>query len=210
MQDIQRRTVKYHLFGQILRRQHCLVIDWSHMPSAMVKLVCTLFAAWLALPAGAATILVMGDSLSAGYGLQPGQGWVSLLQQDLEPKHRIINASISGETSDGGLARLPDALSRHKPDIVVLELGANDGLRGLPLSGMERNLQQMITCRARPRPGWCWWAWPCLATMARNTPQSSARCTTASPNATSWPTYRCWWPALLPTSASSSLTGCTR
>jgi acyl-CoA thioesterase-1 len=100
----------------------------------MVKLVCTLFAAWLALPAGAATILVMGDSLSAGYGLQPGQGWVSLLQQDLEPKHRIINASISGETSDGGLARLPDALSRHKPDIVVLELGANDGLRGLPLS----------------------------------------------------------------------------
>jgi acyl-CoA thioesterase-1 len=111
----------------------------------MVKLVCTLFAAWLALPAGAATILVMGDSLSAGYGLQPGQGWVSLLQQDLEPKHRIINASISGETSDGGLARLPDALSRHKPDIVVLELGANDGLRGLPLAGMERNLQQMIT-----------------------------------------------------------------
>lgn len=115
------------------------------MSSAMVKLVCTLFAAWLALPAGAATILVMGDSLSAGYGLQPGQGWVSLLQQDLEPKHRIINASISGETSDGGLARLPDALRRHKPDIVVLELGANDGLRGLPLAGMERNLQQMIT-----------------------------------------------------------------
>jgi acyl-CoA thioesterase-1 len=114
------------------------------MSSAMVKLVCTLFAAWLALPAGAATILVMGDSLSAGYGLQPGQGWVSLLQQDLEPKHRIINASISGETSDGGLARLPDALRRHKPDIVVLELGANDGLRGLPLAGMERNLQQMI------------------------------------------------------------------
>ncbi|WP_159875058.1 MULTISPECIES: arylesterase [Aquitalea] len=114
------------------------------MSSAMVKLVCTLFAAWLALPAGAATILVMGDSLSAGYGLQTGQGWVSLLQQDLEPKHRIINASISGETSDGGLARLPDALRRHKPDIVVLELGANDGLRGLPLAGMERNLQQMI------------------------------------------------------------------
>jgi len=115
------------------------------MSSAMVKLVCTLFAAWLALPASAATILVMGDSLSAGYGLAPGQGWVSLLQQDLEPKHRIINASISGETSDGGLTRLPDALSRHKPDIVVLELGANDGLRGLPLAGMERNLQQMIT-----------------------------------------------------------------
>ncbi|BBF86775.1 arylesterase precursor [Aquitalea magnusonii] len=115
------------------------------MSSAMVKLVCILFAGWLALPASAATILVMGDSLSAGYGLAPGQGWVSLLQQDLEPKHRIINASISGETSDGGLARLPDALRRHKPDIVVLELGANDGLRGLPLAGMERNLQQMIT-----------------------------------------------------------------
>jgi acyl-CoA thioesterase-1 len=114
------------------------------MLSAKIKLWCTLCISLLTLPVSAATILVMGDSLSAGYGLAPGQGWVSLLQQDLEPKHRIINASISGETSDGGLARLPDTLRRHKPDIVVLELGANDGLRGLPLSGMEKNLQQMV------------------------------------------------------------------
>ena len=114
------------------------------MLSAKLKLFCTVCVSLLALPASAATILVMGDSLSAGYGLAAGQGWVSLLQQDLEPKHRIINASISGETSDGGLTRLPDALRRHKPDIVVLELGANDGLRGLPLAGMEKNLQQMV------------------------------------------------------------------
>lgn len=114
------------------------------MPSAMVYIVRVLCTALLALPASAATILVMGDSLSAGYGLAPGQGWVSLLQQDLEPRHRIINASISGETSDGGLARLPEALRRNKPDIVVLELGANDGLRGLPMSRLQDNLQQMV------------------------------------------------------------------
>lgn len=119
------------------------------MPSAMVYIVRVLCTALLALPASAATILVMGDSLSAGYGLAPGQGWVSLLQQDLEPRHRIINASISGETSDGGLTRLPEALRRHKPDIVILELGANDGLRGLPLSRLQDNLQQMVNLSRR-------------------------------------------------------------
>ncbi|WP_293763821.1 arylesterase [uncultured Aquitalea sp.] len=97
-----------------------------------------------ALPVQAATILVMGDSLSAGYGLSPGQGWVSLLSHELGAKHRVVNASVSGETTDGGLSRLPDALSRHKPDIVVLELGANDGLRGLPLANMQANLQKMV------------------------------------------------------------------
>jgi len=119
------------------------------MPSAMVYIVRVLCTALLALPASAATILVMGDSLSAGYGLAPGQGWVSLLQQDLEPRHRIINASISGETSDGGLTRLPEALRRHKPDIVILELGANDGLRGLPLTRLQDNLQQMVNLSRR-------------------------------------------------------------
>ena len=114
------------------------------MSSAMVRLVHIPLLALLALPASAATILVMGDSLSAAYGLAPEQGWVSLLQKDLEPKHRIINASISGETSDGGLSRLPDALRRNKPEIVVLELGANDGLRGLPLPRLQANLQQMV------------------------------------------------------------------
>ena len=98
----------------------------------------------LMLPASAATVLVFGDSLSAGYGLSPGQGWVSLLAKEMGAKHRIVNASVSGETTAGGLARLPDALARHRPDIVVLELGANDGLRGLPLAQMRGNLSKMI------------------------------------------------------------------
>ena len=93
-------------------------------------------------------ILVLGDSLSAGYGLAPGQGWVSLLQQRLKKEgygHRVVNASVSGETTDGGLARLDRALATHKPGIVVLELGANDGLRGLPVSRVETNLGLLIT-----------------------------------------------------------------
>nr|WP_294867370.1 arylesterase [uncultured Pseudogulbenkiania sp.] len=98
----------------------------------------------MALPLQAATVLVFGDSLSAGYGLSPGQGWVTLLQHSLAPRHRVINASMSGETTAGGLSRLPAALKRHRPDVVVLELGANDGLRGLPLPAMQHNLEQMI------------------------------------------------------------------
>lgn len=92
--------------------------------------------------------MVFGDSISAGYGLLPGQGWVSLLTQRLAPRHRVINASVSGETTAGGLTRLPQALAEHKPDWVVLELGGNDGLRGLPLPAMQTNLQRMIQlCR---------------------------------------------------------------
>ncbi|MCP9759318.1 arylesterase [Aquitalea sp. S1-19] len=102
-------------------------------------------------PVMAATILVFGDSLSAGYGLASGQGWVSLLEKRLAPKHKVVNASQSGETSAGGLARLPQALARHKPDIVVLELGGNDGLRGLPLSEMEANLAQMAALAQRSK-----------------------------------------------------------
>jgi acyl-CoA thioesterase-1 len=112
-------------------------------------LVLTLAAA--ALPAQAAAppvILVLGDSLSAGYGLSPGQGWVSLLQQRLKKEgygHRVVNASVTGETTDGGLARLDRALATHKPGIVVLELGGNDGLRGLPVSRVEANLGLLIS-----------------------------------------------------------------
>jgi acyl-CoA thioesterase-1 len=104
-----------------------------------------------ALPAQAAgppVILVLGDSLSAGYGLAPGQGWVTLLQQRLKKEgygHRVVNASVSGETTDGGLARLDRALATHKPGVVVLELGGNDGLRGLPVSRVEANLGLLIT-----------------------------------------------------------------
>lgn len=91
-------------------------------------------------------ILVMGDSLSAGYGIDIQQGWVSLLKTQLAETHQveIINASVSGETSSGGKTRLPALLNEHKPDIVILELGGNDGLRGQPLKLLENNLQAMI------------------------------------------------------------------
>lgn len=92
-------------------------------------------------------ILVMGDSLSAGYGINIEKGWVNLLQQELAKKSRgnIINASVSGETSSGGVSRLPSLLNTHKPAIVIIELGGNDGLRGQPLKLMQENLQTMIT-----------------------------------------------------------------
>ena len=91
-------------------------------------------------------ILVMGDSLSAGYGIDIQQGWVNLLERELTKSHsiKIINASVSGETSSGGNNRLPALLLEHKPDIVILELGGNDGLRGQPLKLLEKNLQAMI------------------------------------------------------------------
>jgi len=98
------------------------------------------------------TILVMGDSLSAGYGIKVEEGWVTLLQQELAKKQqgdainaRVINASVSGETTSGGLTRLPAVLSQHKPDIVIIELGGNDGLRGQQLNIMQQNLQAMIS-----------------------------------------------------------------
>ncbi len=99
-------------------------------------------------PAFAArTILVMGDSLSAGYGIRPEQAWPSLLGKRLAEKHldySVANLSISGETTAGGRARLPDALRQHKPAVVVIVLGANDGLRGLPLDQMRDNLSAML------------------------------------------------------------------
>lgn len=92
------------------------------------------------------TILVMGDSLSAGYGISVEQGWVYLIQQELAKKQlaKVVNASVSGETTSGGLARLPALLSTHKPNIVIIELGGNDGLRGQPIKIMQENLQMMI------------------------------------------------------------------
>lgn len=91
------------------------------------------------------TLLVFGDSLSAAYGIPVQQGWVSLLAQKLEQRSiQVINASISGETTSGGLTRIATTLAQHKPGIVVLELGANDGLRGLPVKQMEQNLAAII------------------------------------------------------------------
>lgn len=98
--------------------------------------------------AGSGTILVMGDSLSAAYGVETEKAWVAQLRKRLDSRDyagwSVVNASISGETTDGGLRRLPDLLSRHQPDIVVIELGGNDGLRGFPPSVIENNLARMI------------------------------------------------------------------
>lgn len=96
-------------------------------------------------------LLVFGDSLSAGYGLKAGEGWVDLLGQRLAAEgyeFRLVNASVSGETTAGGLARLPRALELHQPAIMVLELGANDGLRGLPPAATRANLERMVQLAA--------------------------------------------------------------
>ena len=105
---------------------------------------------WLALApmAQAADVVVFGDSISAAYGLDVDKGWVAKLQQKLanaKPKARaVVNASVSGETTQGGLSRLPAVLAQHKPSVLVLELGGNDGLRGQPVPLMEQNLRAMI------------------------------------------------------------------
>ena len=93
------------------------------------------------------TILVFGDSLSAAYGLKPEQGWVALLNKRLRTQgygYNVVNASISGETTSGGLQRLPRSLELNKPQILILELGANDALRGLPLGDAKDNLSKMV------------------------------------------------------------------
>ncbi len=96
------------------------------------------------LSANQQTIVILGDSISAGYGIAADKGWVELLRQELNENMLIINASISGETSAGGLARTDAILERHNPDIFVLELGGNDGLRGYPLDTLKDNLSLII------------------------------------------------------------------
>ncbi|UVW27071.1 arylesterase [Massilia sp. H6] len=112
-----------------------------------------MFVAILTLAASASaysapkTVLVVGDSLSAEYGIARGTGWVALLEQKLKAEKiqaNVVNASISGETTIGGRTRLPALLQQHKPEVVVIELGANDGLRGLPVASAESNLRAMI------------------------------------------------------------------
>jgi acyl-CoA thioesterase-1 len=113
--------------------------------------LCGLLLALLCLPtlhaAPQPTILVFGDSISAAYGIRVEEGWVSLLQKKLASQgygYRVVNASVSGETTGGGLARLPRALEQHRPAILILELGGNDALRGLPLADVRSNLDGMI------------------------------------------------------------------
>ena len=101
----------------------------------------------LAQPALGATLLVVGDSISAGFGLDTQAGWVDLLHERLKQqgfKHQVVNASISGDTSSGGLARLPALLAEHRPELVIIELGGNDGLRGQPTEQLQQNLAAMV------------------------------------------------------------------
>ena len=109
--------------------------------SAGLALMC------MAQNAAAGTVPIVGDSISAGFGLDTRKGWVALLEQRLKQEgfdDKVVNASISGDTSAGGLARLPAALATHKPDVVVIELGGNDGLRGQPPAQLQQNLASMI------------------------------------------------------------------
>ncbi len=99
----------------------------------------------LAFAADANQVLILGDSLSAGYGLDRGEGWVNLLERRTGPLGwEVVNASISGETTAGGLSRLPALLRKHRPAVTVIELGANDALRGLSLAVTEANLRRLV------------------------------------------------------------------
>jgi acyl-CoA thioesterase-1 len=113
----------------------------------MLKIFLVVMMTLLPWTVSAKTIVVLGDSISAGFGIEVQQGWVALLQNRLAAQHSpyvISNESISGDTSAGGLARIDDALRRHKPQIVLIELGANDGLRGLSPQAMKANLTEMV------------------------------------------------------------------
>lgn len=120
--------------------QNRFLSKWVLLGSVIAVMACT--------SVQAATLLVFGDSISAAYGLKTEEGWVTLLQQRLDKQaprqHKVVNGSVSGETTSGGKARLPALLKMHKPQVVVLELGANDGLRGQPPQRMAANLTQMI------------------------------------------------------------------
>ncbi|WP_439036041.1 arylesterase [Acinetobacter sp. PC34] len=116
----------------------------KRISSYLVLLALCLSPTWVF----AKTVMVLGDSISAGYGIEPQQAWVNLLQKRLNqqyPKqHKVVNASVSGETTSGALARLPKLLQTHKPNVVVIELGGNDGLRGQPPQMIQKNLAQLI------------------------------------------------------------------
>lgn len=104
-----------------------------------------------AAPAGATTLLVLGDSISAAYGMSLEEGWVALLERRLaqrNPPVSVVNASISGETTDGALRRLPQLLDAHQPEVVLIEMGGNDGLRGFPIARLRDNLSALASTAA--------------------------------------------------------------
>ncbi len=103
-----------------------------------------LLALSLSTRAWADTILVLGDSISAAYGMSLQQGWVAALEEELGADYEVVNASISGETTAGGLRRLPALLEQHQPQLVIIELGGNDGLRGYPLRKFRSNLNELV------------------------------------------------------------------
>lgn len=128
-----------------------------HWPRWLVLLVCVALGAQVLAQSPAPVLLVVGDSISAGYGLAKGEGWVDLLAARLAKegyRERVVNASISGDTTAGGRARLPALLREHRPSIVVIELGGNDALRGGNLQATRDNLDAMVTAvqAARAKP----------------------------------------------------------
>ncbi len=147
--DFGIRTSRNYFF-EFLKDQPARVQKYLPTISKILMAVLVLFAftalSFAAAPANPpkTKVLIFGDSLSAAYGLRPEQGWPTIAATELAKKGiTLINASVSGETTAGGLSRLPEILKRHRPNVVVLALGANDGLRGLDPSAMRRNLVAM-------------------------------------------------------------------
>jgi acyl-CoA thioesterase-1 len=145
--------LEHHLASTHRRSAHGNRVGFKFGLRSFAAVICTAslaacaHATAAAQPAAAPVLLVLGDSLSAGYGIPVEQGWVSLLGRRLASQgygYRVVNASVSGETTAGGLARLPHLLEVHRPRLVLIELGANDGLRGLPVAAMSANLEQLV------------------------------------------------------------------
>lgn len=129
-------------------------MTWEMRCVSFVMLVALIFLFAPSAHSAPKTVLVLGDSLSAEYGMARGSGWVALLESRVRAEKitaKIINASISGDTTNGGKSRLPALLKQHRPSVVVIELGGNDGLRGLPLSTVEANLRVMIKAAKNAR-----------------------------------------------------------
>ena len=112
----------------------------------MKKIFCAFLLFIVSFQASATTIVVLGDSISAGYGIDVEKGWVNLLDQKLQgmDDYTVINASVSGDTTGAGLARLPALLKKHQPEVVIIELGGNDGLQGFPIRIMKNNIATMV------------------------------------------------------------------
>ncbi len=131
----------------VVDRGLCALRELASLRARLLQVLLLVVVQTVPAHAEGGVILVLGDSLSSAYGLDVQAGWVQLLQNRLDKQnvaYRVVNASISGDTSNGGAARLSSALEKHAPDVVIVELGGNDGLRGLPVSVTRANLQRII------------------------------------------------------------------